>query len=290
MVKITLPATTANFGIGFDTLGMALSLYNVFSFKHSKQYQIIGFDEHVTLTNNLVLSSYVMFAESCLEKDKVKFVEIEQVSSEIPFARGLGSSATCILAGVIGANIINECGKSFDECVDFAAKIEGHPDNIYACAYGGFVSAYLENGKYYYDQYPISKDLQFQLLIPSVIGNTYTLRKVLPSEVPYHDVVHNLSRIVSLPNALLNGDFASLKRILKDHLHEPFRFPHIPKYSLIQAINQSPNTIALISGSGPSVLLIHQQANSMLINQEITDSYQLIDIEIGNKLEVEVLL
>ncbi|MBU1020308.1 MAG: homoserine kinase [Firmicutes bacterium] len=289
MIKITLPATTANFGIGFDTLGMSLDLYNVFTFKQSDAHRTIGFDENIKSHENLVLSSYILFAEAYQKKSEILFVEIEQLESQIPVSRGLGSSAACILAGVFGANIMNELGKTYEECVDFAAKIEGHPDNVFACAYGGFISAYLENENYYYDQYPISKSIQFQLLIPLVTGNTSLLRKVLPTSLSYQDTVHNLSRIISLPNALQDGDFLKLKRILKDQLHEPYRFPFIPQSSLIQELNQQPNLIALISGSGPTVLLLHLDSEVPFIVQDILDTFELVEIKIGNKLETEVL-
>lgn len=288
MVKITLPATTANFGIGFDTLGMSLNLYNTFSFKERNSYQIIGFDDFVTIENNLVLSSYSKFAETYLDKSSVVSVEIEQLQAQVPFSRGLGSSAACILAGVLAANIINKIGKSYDECVNFAARIEGHPDNVFACAYGGFISAYYYDNKYYVEQYPISDLLGFKLLIPRVLGNTKELRNVLPKTLVYPDVVHNLSRIISLPKALKDGDFGTLKRILIDRLHEPYRITHIPKSCLIQELNKRQNLIALISGSGPTVLLVFPQEFSPIIGDEILKDYQLVDVVIGDKIEIEV--
>lgn len=288
MLKISLPATSANLGIGFDTLGMSLDIYNVFGFTKSKSYQTIGFDKPVKIENNLVLSAYLSFAETYLLKEMVQEVTIEQIESQIPFSRGLGSSATCILAGVLGANHMNNLGKPFEECVNFAAQIEGHPDNVFACAYGGVISAYYEEGTYYYEQFPVSSELEFEVLIPSTTGKTAALRSVLPTGVAYSDVVHNLSRIISLPNALKEGDFQGLKRILKDTLHEPYRFPYIPKANLIQNLNQDPDLIALISGSGPSILLIHPKENDPLLSQEILETYQHIKVKIGHKIKIEV--
>ena len=210
MLKIKLPATTANLAVGFDSLGMALNIYNEFHFVESSEFALTNFEVN---EDNLVLSSYLAFTKEY--STNIQPVEIIMSYSDIPSSRGLGSSATCILAGVLASNHFNTLNKSYYECVKFAANLEGHPDNIFACAYGGLVTVFKDEGEYYFSALEVSKDLKFKALIPNKLGNTKTLRNVLPNEIKLEDAVYNISRSLALPLAMKNGDFPLLKEFLK---------------------------------------------------------------------------
>lgn len=284
MLKIKLPATTANLAVGFDSLAMALNIYNEFHFEASNEFVLTGFESS---KNNLVLSSYLAFAKT--HCNEVQPIEIIMANSNIPVSRGLGSSATCILAGVLAANHFNNLNKSYLECVAFTADLEGHPDNVYACAYGGLVAVFKEEEEYYYTQLEVSKTLKFQVLIPNEHGSTKELRTVLPKEVKIEDAVYNISRSLLLPSAFLKGDFKLLKMILKDKLHQPYRFPYIPKYNDIALLNENENNIVLISGSGPTVLLITPTTSTTTLTSDLLKVFKVIEVEISDKTQVEVL-
>jgi homoserine kinase len=289
MINIKLPASSANIGIGFDSIALALDLYNKFGFEVSSNYKLIGFDESFDDSDNLIVKSYISFASSYLKEDEIKPVSITLIENQVPISRGLGSSSTCILAGVFAANEIHNLGKSFLECVSFSAKLEGHPDNVFACAYGGLVSVYEDNDNFYYKKYPVSSNLSFNILIPEIHGNTESLRNSLPESISYKDIVNNLSRFIQLPSAFASGNLDELKRILKDKLHEPYRFKFIPEFNEIKKLNEREDLIALISGSGPSILLIQDTLNKPLLSEDILKTFKLVQVSLGNQLEIEVV-
>lgn len=288
MINITLPATTANLGVGFDCLGLSLNIYNEFGFKESKEHSLIGFDKKYSNDHNLVLQAYNAFTLKYLTNRKAKHVTIELIKNDIPVARGLGSSATCIIAGVLAANEINEYNVTYEECIMFAAHFEGHYDNVYACAYGGLVTVVKDHDRIYYQKLSVSDKLNFYVLIPNVLGSTTELRDVLPNKYTTSDVVYNLSRSVFVPNAFKEGNIAFLKVILKDQLHEKYRYPFIPNELAIQELNKRDNVITLISGSGPSVFLI-TSLESIKLSKSISDQFKLIKVKIGFKTSLEVL-
>ena len=138
-----------------------------------------------------------------------------------------------LFRSVLASNEIHNLGKSYLEGVSFSAKLEGHPDNVFACAYGVLVSVYEDDNEYFYKKYPVSSNLSFNMLIPEILGNTESLRNSLPESLGYKDIVNNLSRIIQLPSAFAEGSLDELKRVLKDKLHEPYRFKSIPKFTEI---------------------------------------------------------
>jgi len=289
MINIKLPATTANLGVGFDCLGLSLNIHNEFSFVESKTNTLLGFEEKYSDSNNLVLHSYLAFAKKKLMTGNTKNVSIELIKNDIPVARGLGSSATCIIAGVLASNQINDINASYDECIKFAAKLEGHYDNVYACAYGGLIAVMKEDNSIYYQKLSVSDKLNFYILIPNVLGNTVELRDALPKLYTTEEVVYNLSRSFFVANAFKEGSIDFLKVVLKDKLHEKYRYPTIPSNKEIEEMNKLDNVITLISGSGPSVLLI-SSLDSIELSKSITNHFKLIHVQLGNQTNWEVLL
>lgn len=285
-MRIKVPATSANIGVGFDTLGLALSLSNIFDFNESDTFSVKGFDSP-NVEDNLVISVYKSVTKH-LNKG-VKPISVELVQNEVPISRGLGSSATCILAGVFASNHYNELGLSFDECVNIAADIEGHPDNIFAAAYGGLVATFKDDDDYIYQSFNINKDLIFSVLIPNVVGNTEELRRVLPSKLTYQDTVSNLSRIIHVPHAFASGNLKLLKKVLFDQLHEPYRLPFIPEYQLLSEMNRDESLVVKISGSGPTVLVISNDSINSSTFPELSRVFRFKEVIVDYKgLEIEL--
>lgn len=283
-ITIKAPATSANIGIGFDTLAMALNMYNELSFKSSEEDCHQGFQKKYQLNHNLAYLAYLAFYERY--GNTYQPVTIEMVHEGIPISRGLGSSASLILAGVLASNLLNQIHLPFFECVSFAANYEGHPDNIFACAYGGLISVFKTNDRYIYQHLHVSDKYFFHVLIPSEKGSTKTLRKALPTHVSLADAAANIAKMSMLPRAFESGDITLLNTILNDSLHEPYRIPILPNQKEINTLKSMYTTV--LSGSGPTILMITHQAH-INIPKEILLTHQYHQVHLNQK-NIEVIV
>jgi homoserine kinase len=255
VVKVTVPASTANIGPGFDTLGLALNLYNEYIFEEIDKGLIIeGCPDIFDNKNNLVYKSFMITAKKLGEK--VKGLKIS-MNTHIPISRGLGSSSACIVGGVYGANYLYNGGLSKDELFEIAVMIEGHPDNIAPCVYGGLTASIVEKNKPYTMHYNINDKLKFCALIPDFETSTKEARKLLPATINFCDAVFNISRVSFLLKALEIGDINMIGISLKDKLHQMYRATLIHEcddVSEICIVNGS--SAIFISGSGPTLMNI----------------------------------
>jgi homoserine kinase len=286
MLIIKTPASSANLSIGFDTLGLALNLYNEFHIEDSETMIFDGFQEFIEDTDNLFLYAYTKFYQVYVKNELMKHVKCTLVKNEIPISRGLGSSASMILAGVFAANEIHKTGISFDTCVNFSAMIEGHSDNVFACAYGKLTASTYLDDAYYHQTYDVDSRYKFYILIPNQKGSTKVSRSLLPDKVRLEDAVNNLSKIIMLPALFKTYDFDTLKKVMTDKLHEPYRYPYIPLYSDIKSASKNENQILMISGSGPSVLMISKVDQINLL--DLDQMYKVKKVEVCGGLTVEV--
>ena len=255
MVNIKVPATSANLGPGFDSLGIALDLYNRFSFEEtSSGLEIVGALETEEDSDNLVYVSMLKAFDLIGYKPKgIKII----IDTDVPVSRGLGSSACCIIAGIMGANEIAGSPLSQDEIFNLATEIEGHPDNIAPALFGGCITSLMEEGNIYYNKIDIVKGLKFVAIIPDFPLSTKMSRGVLPEKVSYEDAVGNISRVSLLISALFNGRFDLLKHALKDNLHQPYRGKLIKGFD--EVLNKLYELNALggyLSGAGPTIMAI----------------------------------
>lgn len=285
-MKIKVPATSANLGVGFDTLGLSVGLYNIFNIEASESFSLHNFGVYNELENNLVYQIYKETIEH-FGKD-VKPVSITLTECNIPESRGLGSSASCVLAGIFAANEIAQLGMSYEECIFFAADLEGHPDNVFPAGFGGLIAGFKDEDEYYFDQFEISPMFKFAFLIPQTTGKTEVLRRVLPRSIKYHQCISNLSRIVHLPKTLQSGSLKKLKAVLKDQLHEQYRFSYIPLSNKLLELQKDEKLILKISGSGPSILLISTEKPQNRIPQSILEAFDCVELEIGNHIKIEI--
>ncbi|WFA08422.1 homoserine kinase [Tissierella sp. Yu-01] len=255
MIKVRVPATSANMGPGFDSIGIALSLYNTFTFEEiPRGVEIISYDERFNNEDNLVYLSMIKTMEKV--GHKVGGIRIT-IESEIPVSRGLGSSAACIIGGVLGANELADSPLTKDEILKIATNIEGHPDNVAPALFGGLVTSIMEGKEILHNQISVAKGLEFVALIPDLTLSTSRARSVLPKKIKYEDAVFNVSRVALMISALSNGDFQLLKYGLQDRLHQPYRSKLIPDFNMIMDIcieNDSLGTF--LSGAGPTVMAL----------------------------------
>lgn len=247
-------STSANIGPGFDCLGICFDLFNDYSFEVSDEYLLTGFDnKYLDPSKNLIIKSYEEVFKK-LNKDLV-YIKLNQIAQNIPTSRGLGSSASCIVSGIMIANEVLNNILSKDEVFQIASELEGHPDNVAPLIYGGFTCSFKDD-EYIKVELNVNQAYNFMVCIPPFELSTALARSVLPKEISVKNAVFNMSHLVAMIKALENGDMELLKRGKQDLIHEPYRYKLIKdSYVVIDYANKN-NAVCLISGAGSTLLLI----------------------------------
>lgn len=285
MLEIIVPATSANIGPGYDCLGVALNLYNKFYFEEINEGIIIeGKEKEYINEDNMVYKSMQYFFKKVKPSIIPKGIKIKIVD-EIPICRGLGSSATCIVAGLMGANYLSKSNLNKEEILKLAAEIEGHPDNVAPAIFGNMIVSFMEKGKVYYDTINVPNHLKFCALIPDFKLSTEKARAVLPKIIKHNDGVFNVSRATLLVTALMNNNLELLKVACKDKFHQEYRSLLINDYDKI--INHSNELNCLgtfLSGAGPTIISLTPNDDKNFLPE--MQSY-LANLE--NKWQIKVL-
>ena len=204
MIRISVPATSANLGIGYDTLGMAVSLYSHFTFERADELTITGCPEEFRNANNLV---YVSLVDALAEWGEEPFGVSIDIQTEVPVARGLGSSSTCVVAGIMAAAALTGHTVTREELVAMATRVEGHPDNVAPAILGAAVCSFTPDGRLPRClRYNVSDRLRFVTVIPPYEVHTSEARKVVPQEVPLSTAVWQMGRVAGLTRGLETGD------------------------------------------------------------------------------------
>ena len=256
MITVTVPATSANVGAGFDSLGLAVSMYNTVTFEESDRLEISSCDGTIVPTgqSNLVYRSVKAVFDQLDEK--LPGLKITQTNA-IPMARGLGSSSACIVAGILGANAMLGNRLTHRQMLTMATAIEGHPDNVAPAMLGGFVTSAYDEGQVYSVKKNISDDLAFAAFIPNFKLLTEKARAALPAQVSHKDAVYNLSRAALATAAFCEGNYALLGVATKDVLHQKYRLPLIEGGDDVFELAQDLGAQAVyISGAGPTIMAV----------------------------------
>lgn len=255
-VTVQVPATSANVGVGFDCLGLALTLKATFSLAPSPdgELRITGCEERFRGADNLVWTSY---QHACQALGLPRQLLSINIDSPIPLAGGLGSSSACIVAGIAGAYALAGLPLDRDRLLRMAASLEGHPDNVAPAVLGGLVCSFTDGGQVTPLRYDVCPDLRFVAVIPPYEVRTAAAREVLPREVPLSTVAWQSGRCVAMVRALQTGDCDLLARCAHDRIHEPYRARLIPDYEAFRSAALVCGASAfLISGSGATMLAI----------------------------------
>ena len=256
MIRVKVPATSANMGPGFDCMGVAVGLYSIFGFRETEGgLSFKGFPEEFCNKDNIVYEAMM----KCFDKAnyKVKGLEISILKQDIPISRGLGSSSSCIVGGLIGANEIMDRKFTKDEIFQMAVEIEGHPDNVAPAVLGGMVVAIEEADKCYYDKVNFKEEIKFVSIIPDFRLSTKEAREVLPKEISIKDGVYNVSRAALMVSALSSGNLELLKVACRDSFHENYRSKLIKGFDEVK--NEANRVGALatyLSGAGPTIMAL----------------------------------
>ena len=255
MIRISVPATSANLGIGYDTLGMAVSLYSHFTFERADELTITGCPKEFRNANNLV---YVSLVDALAEWGEEPFGVSIDIQTEVPVARGLGSSSTCVVAGIMAAAALTGHTVTREELVAMATRVEGHPDNVAPAILGAAVCSFTPDGRLPRClRYNVSDRLRFVTVIPPYEVHTSEARKVVPQEVPLSTAVWQMGRVAGLTRGLETGDASLIADANDDRLQEPYRRALIPDYDAIRETCLEGGAKTMwISGSGSTLMAV----------------------------------
>lgn len=274
-VKVKVPATTANLGPGFDTFGLALSLYNEFVVQEENGVFIETYPKSDFLEdphNNL----YIQVVKYLCEKEGKTFygARLKQVSN-IPVARGLGSSASAIVAGILTGYAVHKKELTDEEFFQVAYRFEPHPDNLLPAWKGGFITALKTEEKTYYQKIDFPEDIKAVVVIPDFELSTQKAREVLPKTIPYRDAVFNLQRASLFITAIQSRRYDLLKVTMDDRLHQPYRKSFIPGFDeVIRSALDCGALGACLSGAGSTMLALATE-NFDKIGRSMVEAFSL---------------
>lgn len=285
-IKVKSPASSANLGPCFDCAGIALPLYNIVKTKKTNDGKIIVIiDEKGDVRRfevdekNIIFQSFKKFHE----KTNTQMTGYEvNVETEIPIARGLGSSASVIAGALIGANELNGKPLSEHDLINIAASIEGHPDNTTPALTGGFVVASIEDdGTVLYEKIKWCDDWKISVCIPDYKLLTELARSVLPKEINFKDAVYNIQKSAQLITAITNGNENIMRSALKDRIHQPYREKLIPgMVDIIEKLRGEQNVLGcVLSGAGPTLAVITKGDNIDNVKQIVHKIWYDLDIK-----------
>ncbi len=255
-LRVTVPATSANLGPGFDSLAVALTLHNTIRFEVreadiSVRSQGEGASALPSDEDNLIVRAFqAVFRRLGSQPPGLQI----EANNRIPLGSGLGSSAAAVVAGLLAANQLAPSPLTSDELLSLAVQLEGHADNAAAALTGGLcLVRQRETG---YQVHPLPwRPLRLILVIPALDRPTQEMRRALPAEVPLADAAANAANLGLLLRGLQEADFDLIRTGAVDALHEPYRIPLIPGAAEAIAAGRAAGAAAVVlSGAGPSLL------------------------------------
>ena len=292
MIKVSVPATSANLGPGYDCLGIALDEYCTVTFEQIPQgLEITGCEAGYCNEDNLIYQAFLKGMDHM--KTSIGGLRMH-VDTNIPYARGMGSSATCIVAGLTGANALCNHRMNKYEIFDLATQMEGHPDNVAPAIFGALCVSFMEDGSPSMIRYGVKRDLIFVTMIPDFEVSTKAAREVLPTQMSYADAVYQMGRTAALAKALEIGNALIISKACKDKMQEPYRKQLIPAYDDVKNTCDALGAITMfISGSGSTMMALTQsEETANHIVKELSQTYPTWDFRLlhatydGSKDEV----
>lgn len=288
-VKVTVPASTANIGCGFDCLGLALSLYNTVEVELIEDggtyIEVKGEGEESIPTNtcNIIFPALKLVFDRM--GGELKGIKIREVN-RIPLEKGLGSSAATRVAGVAAANYLLQANLSTKQILKLVTLLEGHPDNALASLVGGFVAVTSSQNSFLWVKLPVPQALRVVVVIPELKVLTHKMRQVLPEQVSFSDAVFNLSRLAILVPSLHHGIWENLSRATRDRLHQPYRASVLPGMSeVFEAALDAGAKGVFLSGAGSGIAAFSFEEEA----EKIGETMQKVFLEEGVKAKFLVL-
>jgi homoserine kinase len=280
-VSVRVPATTANLGAGFDCIGAALSLYNEFIFAPHERLQIIAHGTEadrvdVNSTNLAYKAFQQVFTRLQRATPEIKL----DIHLDVPLARGLGSSATAIVGGLLGGNAMAGFPLSPAEIMAMSIEMEGHPDNVVPALIGGCRLAASAGEKWEICDVPWHSNVVPVVAIPNFELSTAEARQVLPATYSRADAVFNISHLAMLLRGLETGNGQWIQTGLADRIHQPYRQQLIQGYADIEKAAIAAGAYGLvISGAGPTLLALVDEIRATSVVTAMSAAWQAIGIE-----------
>ena len=290
MITIKIPATSANVGPGFDCLGLAVSLYNTVKVEPSDtlKIEIEGEGAHSIPKNgtNLVFKAY----RRTMQHLEAPIVNLHMIQhNQIPSTRGLGSSSTAIVAGILIASEISGKAVPLETALCIATEIEGHPDNVAPALYGGFTVSMQKEKQVRTMSFKVPDTLVPVAMVPDFELSTAKARNVLPQHVPLKDAVFNTAHASFLAACFAKGDMEHLLFAVEDRLHQPYRANLIPGFDEIVACGREVGIPVYLSGAGPTVMALCNRHNAKQFIEQAKPvlarhgNWNVYELEVENK-------
>jgi homoserine kinase len=263
-VIVKVPASTANLGPGFDSLGMALSLFAWISMETSVTSRITLVGNNLEGVSRDKSNLVYTVAQSVFHKAGIEIPELDiGIRSDIPLTRGLGSSAAAIVGALVAANSLIGNALTEDELFQMATELEKHPDNVGASLFGGIIAAAWDGSRAEYVRIEPPAGMDVLVAIPEFELSTKKARNVLPEQISLSDAVFNVTHSSLLTAALASGKLELLSHAMRDRLHQPYRAALIPGMETIlrEAVDHGALG-AVLSGAGPTLLLLARSDHS----------------------------
>lgn len=258
VARVRVPATSGNMGPGFDTLGVAVRLYNTVEVRllpvpEARRTDRMPPAQAAGAVKIVMVAARAFFRKVGAEERGLSV----HVRGDVPIARGLGSSVTVRLGVVAGLNRLLGEPLGREELLDLVAGLEGHPDNAAPAIFGGMAVSGMVDGKVAFQKIKVPRSVRFVIAIPDYEMETRQAREILPSSVSLADCIHNLNRVALMVAAAERGDFKRMGHFLEDRLHQPFRAKLIPQlFPALEAARAAGAYGGWLSGSGSSVMAV----------------------------------
>ncbi|MBN9689458.1 MAG: homoserine kinase [Verrucomicrobia bacterium] len=275
--SVRVPGTTANLGPGFDTLGLALNLYNRITVTKAA-------GRAITITSPISEDSRGPATAMLTEAAKAFFKASRQpafgfqiaITGDVPLARGLGSSVTARLGCVAALNQLTKEPLTREDLFQLVTRLEGHPDNAAPALWGGFTASTLVGTEARAIRFPVSAKAHFVTLIPNFEVSTPAARKLVPLQFSKADTVHCLTRVALITAAFASGNLEALRGCFDDRIHQPYREQLIPPLSRVIRAGEKAGAIGgWLSGSGSTIICLtlqNPEAVAVAMHRVLPDS------------------
>ena len=271
LITFKIPATSANIGSGFDSVGLALNLYNeihIYENYNSKkiEFEIFGEGENeISKKDNMIYSAMKLVFKKLKSKPNKGY--IIKCINRIPLSRGLGSSSAAIIGGLLCSNFsLGNKLKIEKDILNMAVQIEGHPDNVAPAILGGIVSGVVKKEEdFKYIKIKPPKNLKAIVSIPDFYLSTEIARNILPKEITRKDAIFNISRAALLTSALFSNRLDLLEIATEDKIHQDYRAKFIPNLNqLFKETKKAGAYSVTISGAGSSILALAKDDKNII--------------------------
>lgn len=266
-IVVRVPASAANLGPGLDTVAVAVDLENTFRFEQSPADRLVIEGAQASHLSPADAQGIFRAVDTVFqERARTRPPLAVTVTCVVPIGKGLGSSATAIVAGVMAGHALLDVPLTAHAMLAHAGRLEGHPDNVAAALLGGVTVAYTVEGRIEAVRVPHPEQLVAVCLVPGQSLSTARARRVLPEQVPLKDAVFNLSRVALLVGGLASGNLDWLRSASEDRLHQPYRAHLVPGLDvLIASALGSGGLSASLSGAGPTIIALSDREHATAV-------------------------